>query len=674
MKIFKKLKSSISGQKDRDPKNKENNNSIPSVQDYATEKELKNAMLGKQKKKKKKYSFRSSMKKVVGSPDDPSETTSGESNATTSTVTSSVPEEEEEDHEEETMDAFWKIPNLDTATSEPQTMEEEIKRLTALQSYFILDAETSHEFDRLTEMAAKVFGVPFATIAMMDLGRQYLLTATGIPGINGMETPRQMTICCHTIKTKLPCLAVNDLTKDDRFKDNVFVSDPNGIGLRFYAGCPLIVPEGAKVGTLCIMDTKPRETPFTESEEHILQDMAALAVHALVARRQRLLKQEQDSKMLELAESYAEMHSCLCKAQSCITTAGSTIRSRSRKSVISTIDDVDSEDCSSVSSSMASLDNLAEELQLHTEISAANARTIVMEHEAQKEQFHFDNLPQDVTQQQDEQDEKELQQAKKRVPPAYVRLLQNMGGGGGEEFSVGSRSLKSNINGIAATSQGGGSGFVNMIDMYQNLNDICARFTRPVPIYLDLLGDVPAHIQCRGSDVLVFRATMSLLSNANARIHKWGATDHEDGGMIHLKIQMQDAGTSLLVECQDTGCFAAEWEGAMEFDNPRSPLHPIRKISRSLGGDCGMRLGCFAEETHGVGHDEKAGQLRAAAAKTGMELLDDVEHEQQYCIFWWSAPLVLPKEETAVAEDDEEEEREALFKVHEPTSTINGKQ
>lgn len=102
---------------------------------------------------------------------------------------------------------------------------------------------------------------------------------------------------------------------------------------------------------------------------------------------------------------------------------------------------------------------------------------------------------------------------------------------------------------------------------------------------------------------------MSLLANANARIQKYDGTaaDQEDG-LIHLKLFTTHAGSTLVVECQDTGCFTMEWEGSLEFHNPRSLLYPVRKICRSLGGDCGMRLGCFAEEHGGTG-DDKAGDL-----------------------------------------------------------------
>jgi len=664
MKIFKRLQKKISGQRSREPKECEN----PSVMDFSSVKELKDALLGKKKKNKKKRLGRAA---AVNTEDD--STTRG-SSPTETTVEDSVLVDRVPDEDA----AAWKLSNLDVANSEPQSMEAEVQRLTALQSYFILDADTSAEFDRITDMAARVFDVPVACVTMIDLGRLWFLTATGIPGANGVEAPRKVAICAHVVKSNLPCLVVPDASQDERFSDSPLVSDPNGPSIRFYAGCPLIVPEGAKLGTFCIIDQKPRHKPFTENDQRVLQDMAALAVNALVARRNRLLKQEQDSKMLELAESYAEMHSCLCKASSCV--AKTSVASKSRRSSAgllslsgnSTVADaLELEADDEEEGSILSYEQLADELQLHTDLSAANARTIVLD----SQQFQFDNLEAIG------EDEQELARAKKKVPPAYVRLLQS-NGNDNDNFSVGSRSLRRGSNGQKGPPplSNGGASAVNVLDLYQNLNDICSRFTRPVPIHVELHGSVPLQLRCRGSDLLVFQATMSLLANANARVHTCA---DDDDGMIHLCLKTIHAGTHVLVECQDTGCFAAEWEGSMEFSNPRSLLYPVRKISRSLGGECGMRLGCFDEERGYI--DEKAGGLRASAVAAGVQLLDDVEHEQQYCIFWWSMPLVMLKDNSTNANDklddslddsedlssEEEEDRETLLKTHE--ATVNGR-
>jgi hypothetical protein len=134
----------------------------------------------------------------------------------------------------------WILPVPDPEAEE-QTVEGELQRLLTLKSYLLLDAEKEEAFDKLTEEACKVFGVPTSLISLIDLGRQFLFSNTGCPG-DVRETSRAVAFCSHTILNKKGIVVVNDTKKDERFMKSPLVTD--GPRLRFYAGAPLISPEG----------------------------------------------------------------------------------------------------------------------------------------------------------------------------------------------------------------------------------------------------------------------------------------------------------------------------------------------------------------------------------------------------------------------------------------------
>jgi hypothetical protein len=134
----------------------------------------------------------------------------------------------------------WMLPVPDPE-AEQQTVDGELRRLLTLKSYLLLDAEKEEAFDRLTEEARQEYGVPTCLISLVDLGRQFLFSNTGNPG-DVRETPRSLAFCAHTILNKNDILVVNDTAKDERFKKSTLVTQAPC--LRFYAGAPLISPEG----------------------------------------------------------------------------------------------------------------------------------------------------------------------------------------------------------------------------------------------------------------------------------------------------------------------------------------------------------------------------------------------------------------------------------------------
>lgn len=157
----------------------------------------------------------------------------------------------------------------------PPTPINENTRLNTLRALHILDTSPEERFDRLTRLAKRLFGVPIALVSLVDADRQWFKSCVGL---NASETSRDVSFCAHAILGD-EILMVPDTFADERFHDNPLVTDsPN---IRFYAGCPLTVPNGSKLGTLCLIDTKPRG--LDEEERELLRDLARMAEQELAA-------------------------------------------------------------------------------------------------------------------------------------------------------------------------------------------------------------------------------------------------------------------------------------------------------------------------------------------------------------------------------------------------------
>lgn len=134
-----------------------------------------------------------------------------------------------------------------------ETPADEPARLEALRSYGILDTPPEQLFDDVTKLAAQICGVPISAISLIDEERQWFKS---IVGLDARETPRDAAFCAHTI-LEPGVMVVEDAHTDQRFADNPLVlEDP---GVRFYAGAPLVTPEGQSLGSLCVIDSEPRE-------------------------------------------------------------------------------------------------------------------------------------------------------------------------------------------------------------------------------------------------------------------------------------------------------------------------------------------------------------------------------------------------------------------------------
>lgn len=151
----------------------------------------------------------------------------------------------------------------------PPTPANEALRLAALRQSGKLDTVPEPAFDRITALAARLFGVPIALVSLVDAQRQWFKSRVGL---EATETPRDVAFCGHAILGD-DILEVTDPLADERFCTNPLVLA--GPRIRYYAGAPLTVGPGLRLGTLCIIDTKPR-APLTAGERQTLQDLAAI--------------------------------------------------------------------------------------------------------------------------------------------------------------------------------------------------------------------------------------------------------------------------------------------------------------------------------------------------------------------------------------------------------------
>jgi len=150
-----------------------------------------------------------------------------------------------------------------------QLPEHEEARLAALDKLDILDREPEERFDRIARIASEAFDVPIALVSLVDRDRQWFKSCIGL---NARETPRDMAFCAHAILED-KVLLIPDALLDSRFADNPLVTGEPRV--RFYAGCPLKLPDGNVMGTLCLIDTRPRQ--LDDRKIKLLRDLGKLA-------------------------------------------------------------------------------------------------------------------------------------------------------------------------------------------------------------------------------------------------------------------------------------------------------------------------------------------------------------------------------------------------------------
>src|SRR5262245_1328070 len=153
----------------------------------------------------------------------------------------------------------------------------EKKRLAVLWQYELLDTVPEEVFDDLTELAARICEAPIALISLVDENRQWFKSKVGI---TTNETSRDISFCAHAIEQD-DLFIIPDATKDKRFSHNPLVtSDPK---IRFYAGAPLVTPDGHAIGTLCVIDKVARQ--LRPEQQQALRVLARHVMTQLELRR-----------------------------------------------------------------------------------------------------------------------------------------------------------------------------------------------------------------------------------------------------------------------------------------------------------------------------------------------------------------------------------------------------
>jgi len=188
---------------------------------------------------------------------------------------------------------------------------EEEGRLAALRRYEILDTAPEPAFDDIVALASRLCGVPIALVVLIDETRAWMKAGVGIPL---SAIPRDLAFCKDTIRQRA-MLVHEDLSGDPRFSDNPLVAGP--LGVRFYAGAPLVTNEGFAIGTLCVLDSQPHTlTEVQRLALSVLRDQ----VMAQIELRQQLtqalsLSEELEGRVLDRTRALYEENMRRCAAE-----------------------------------------------------------------------------------------------------------------------------------------------------------------------------------------------------------------------------------------------------------------------------------------------------------------------------------------------------------------------
>ncbi|WP_372183887.1 diguanylate cyclase [Xanthomonas axonopodis] len=184
----------------------------------------------------------------------------------------------------------------DTVVSSASSEAQRLARLALLQ---VVDTAAEPFFGALAAAAQAIAGTPIALVSLVDEHRQWWKANIGLPGVS--ETPRELAFCAHTIQGDA-VMEVRDAPADPRFHDNALVTDAPVI--RYYAGAPIVLPDGLRMGTVCVIDQRPRA--LEPAQLQALQQLARVAAEGLEQRRVMLEREAANAQLQQrLRESEA---------------------------------------------------------------------------------------------------------------------------------------------------------------------------------------------------------------------------------------------------------------------------------------------------------------------------------------------------------------------------------
>ncbi|WP_174709185.1 sensor domain-containing diguanylate cyclase [Nostoc sp. TCL240-02] len=179
----------------------------------------------------------------------------------------------------------------------------EAERLKALAKYNILDTLPEQAFDDLTAIAAYICKTPIASISLVDADRQWFKSNIGL---KVRETPRESAFCSHAILQPENILVIPNAIKDARFANNPLVKSNSKI--RFYAGAPLVTPNGFPIGTLCVMDIVPRQLSYQQLDALRRLTRQAIAQMELIQEIRNRKQSEIEGRQLSLIDDLTGLH------------------------------------------------------------------------------------------------------------------------------------------------------------------------------------------------------------------------------------------------------------------------------------------------------------------------------------------------------------------------------
>ncbi len=189
------------------------------------------------------------------------------------------------------------------------------ERLAELAATHLVDSAPEEPFDRLTRMVTRLLGVPVSLVSLVDDRRQFFKSLQGLDGWAGeqRQTPLTHSFCQYVVIDQAP-LIVNDAESDARVCDNLAIPD---LGVKAYLGVPLALPSGHVIGSLCAIDTTPRE--WSDSDLKTMSDVADIVMSEIGLRHEIGMRREaENNQELLIAELHHRVKNTLATVQALI--------------------------------------------------------------------------------------------------------------------------------------------------------------------------------------------------------------------------------------------------------------------------------------------------------------------------------------------------------------------